>query len=74
VTYNYSFYHFTFLLGAMFVSMLITNWKFLSKGIDSYEVDYGWGSVWVKFASSWLVILLYFWSLIAPLLFPNRQF
>jgi hypothetical protein len=30
-------------------------------------------SVWVKMISSWLVILLYFWTLIAPIVLPDRD-
>lgn len=31
-------------------------------------------SMWVKIISSWLCITLYVWSLVAPILFPNREF
>eukprot|EP01090_Pellita_catalonica_P000751 TRINITY_DN10524_c0_g1_i1.p1 TRINITY_DN10524_c0_g1~~TRINITY_DN10524_c0_g1_i1.p1 ORF type:complete len:228 (-),score=29.66 TRINITY_DN10524_c0_g1_i1:32-715(-) len=77
VKYNYTFFHLTFVVASMYISMLVTNWKFLSdSGNDSsdYEVDYGVTSVWVKFASSWLVLLLYIWTLIAPAILKNRDF
>jgi len=35
-------------------------------------VDYGPASVWVKIVSSWLVSLIYFWTLLAPCLCPDR--
>jgi serine incorporator 1/3 len=31
-------------------------------------------SVWVKIISSWLCIGLYLWSLVAPILLPDRDF
>jgi len=31
-------------------------------------------SMWVKIASSWVCILIYFWSLIAPLILKDREF
>lgn len=76
VTYNYTFFHITFLLGAMYVFMLITDWQTVS-GIaegDDYKVDHGFVAVWVKVATSWLAALLYLWSLVAPCLFPDRDF
>ena len=37
-------------------------------------VDMGEGSVWVKMSTSWVVHLFYLWSLLAPVLFPDRDF
>ncbi|KHJ75098.1 hypothetical protein OESDEN_25286, partial [Oesophagostomum dentatum] len=31
-------------------------------------------SVWVKIVSSWLCVALYGWTLVAPALFPDREF
>jgi len=30
------------------------------------------GSVWAKAATSWLIALLYIWTLFAPVVFPDR--
>jgi len=31
-------------------------------------------SMWIKIVSSWVCLLIYFWSLIAPLMLKNREF
>eukprot|EP01132_Coremiostelium_polycephalum_P005760 gene5760-7168_t len=73
VAYSYTFFHITFALGAMYICMLLTNWSTIN-GISnaSVNVDSGLVSVWVKIASGWVVHLLYLWTLVGPLLFPNR--
>eukprot|EP01103_Thecamoeba_quadrilineata_P009839 TRINITY_DN199_c0_g1_i1.p1 TRINITY_DN199_c0_g1~~TRINITY_DN199_c0_g1_i1.p1 ORF type:complete len:449 (+),score=27.27 TRINITY_DN199_c0_g1_i1:61-1347(+) len=77
VAYNYTFFHLTFALAAMYMSQLLTNWNTLSgtpTNLGQYEiVDFGWSTVFVKMASIALVILLYFWSLVAPLFFQGRE-
>lgn len=39
-----------------------------------YLINVGWTSVWVKVASQWVTVGLYCWTLVAPLLFPDRDF
>jgi len=78
VTYNYSFFHFTFGLASLYLSMVLTNWQTVSHNDTATDatlrVDQGMASVWVKMISSWLVLVLYLWTILAPILFPNRQF
>lgn len=78
VTYNYSFFHFTFCLAALYLSMVLTNWQTVSSNDTETDamlsVDQGMASVWVKMVSSWLVLALYFWTVLAPICFPNRRF
>ncbi|EFA77480.1 TMS membrane protein [Heterostelium album PN500] len=76
VAYNYTFFHITFALGAMYIGMLLTNWATISGTSGSngdLNVDSGMVSVWVKIVSGWLVHLLYLWTLVAPVLMPNRE-
>lgn len=72
--YNYSFFHISFALGAMYVCMLLTNWMTIT-GIDNQgvAVDTGNVSVWVKIVSSWVTIAMYLWTLAAPVLLPDRE-
>lgn len=34
----------------------------------------GWFSVWVKFVTQWVTVAMYCWMLIAPSLYPDREF
>ncbi|EGC35452.1 hypothetical protein DICPUDRAFT_33388 [Dictyostelium purpureum] len=73
--YNYSFFHITFAFGAMYICELLTNWATLSNVTStalSASVDTGMVSVWVKVVSSWVVVLLYLWTLVGPLLLRDR--
>jgi len=80
VSYNYSFFHVTFALAAMYLAMVLTNWESVSvftgdtSGANTILVDQGMVSVWVKVISSWLTLILYTFSMLAPICFPNRDF
>lgn len=76
VPYNYTFFHFTFLLATMYLGMVLTNWQSVSygEGVDTILIDQGMSAVWVKMISSWVTLVLFIWTMIAPLLFPNRKF
>lgn len=37
-------------------------------------IDVGWFSVWVKIVTQWATAATYSWMLIAPTLFPDREF
>lgn len=72
VTYNYSFFHLIFALASMYIAMLMTGWGAVEQEKD--RLDVGWTSVWVKTAAEWVTGLLYSWTLVAPALFPDRDF
>jgi len=79
VSYSYSYFHFTFFLAALYLTMLLTNWLLPTSTEDannntSISVDQGEVSVWVKIISSWLTCILYMWTLVAPIIFPDRDF
>ena len=76
VTYSYSFFHLIFVLAVLYLAMILTNWQHVGKSDDKQEqinVDYGMTAVWVKFASFITVLILYVWTLLAPAIFPDRQ-
>uniref|UniRef100_A0A0E0DEE0 Uncharacterized protein n=1 Tax=Oryza meridionalis TaxID=40149 RepID=A0A0E0DEE0_9ORYZ len=54
-------------------AMLLTGWT--SAASDSSELmDVGWTTVWVRICTEWATAALYIWTLVAPLLFPDRDF
>ncbi|XP_073532050.1 serine incorporator 1 [Phyllobates terribilis] len=72
VTYSYSFFHFMLFLASLYIMMTLTNWY---SPDSSYEtMTSKWPSVWVKISSSWVCIVLYVWTLVAPLVLTNRDF
>lgn len=72
VTYSYSFFHLIFALASMYSGMLLTSWTNTSESSDS--IDVGWTSVWVRICTEWATAALYIWTLVAPLIFPDREF
>ncbi|XP_021829377.1 probable serine incorporator [Prunus avium] len=73
VSYSYSFFHIIFSLASMYSAMLLTGWT-TSVGESGKLVDVGWPSVWVRIVTSWATAGLFIWSLLAPILFPEREF
>jgi len=72
VAYSYSFFHFIFGLASLYVMMTLTSWYSPSSNLK--ELNSNMASVWVKLVSSWMCILIYGWTLLAPALFPDRDF
>eukprot|EP01111_Echinosteliopsis_oligospora_P007692 TRINITY_DN2295_c0_g1_i1.p1 TRINITY_DN2295_c0_g1~~TRINITY_DN2295_c0_g1_i1.p1 ORF type:complete len:462 (-),score=119.91 TRINITY_DN2295_c0_g1_i1:3-1388(-) len=80
-TYNYTFFHLCFCLGAMYICMLLTNWMTFrsqeptnsTSDDGAISVDSGMASTWIKIVSGWITIILYLWSLVAPVLLPDRE-
>ncbi|KAG8143236.1 putative Serine incorporator 2-like protein [Naja naja] len=70
VTYNYTFFHICLFLASLYIMMTLTNWPNESR----QELTSPWTAVWVKISSSWVGLLLYLWTLIAPLALPDRDF
>lgn len=78
--YNYSWFHIIFSIAAMYVAMLLTDWNVVSKSPISgpmdpdFDVYIGRSEVamWMRVVSGWVCIILYIWSLLAPVLMPDR--
>lgn len=72
VTYSYSFFHFHLFLASLYIMMTLTNWY--KPDITTQAMQSSMPAVWVKICSSWLGLALYLWTLLAPLILPNRDF
>ncbi|XP_078275160.1 serine incorporator 1-like [Rhinoraja longicauda] len=72
VQYSYSFFHFMLFLASLYIMMTLTNWY--SPDADYKTITSKWPSVWVKITSSWICLLLYLWTLVAPIVLTNRDF
>ncbi|PAV16116.1 TMS membrane tumor differentially [Pyrrhoderma noxium] len=78
--YNYAWFHCIFAIGAMYVAMLLTDWNVVKAspidGPSNPDEDVYIGrsevAMWMRVVSSWVCMLLYIWSLIAPVLLPDR--
>jgi len=72
--YNRSFFHFIFFLAALQLAVVMNRWRVPSIDAHVLEVLDSNVSYVVKVGTSWVIFLLYMWSLFAPQLFPDRDF
>ncbi|OHS95406.1 TMS membrane protein [Tritrichomonas foetus] len=71
--FSLSFFHLLFMFASIYITMIVTHWG--KAGEDAaWTIDKGVIARWVNFASSWAIIILYAWSLVAPYIFKNRNF
>jgi len=75
VGYSFSKFHLVFALGAFYIAMLMSDWRTVyHPDQNNATVDSGLAAVWVKIVSSWICIALYVWTLVAPIVLPDRDF
>lgn len=71
--YNYTVFHIIFFLATAWVATLITQ----GYDMDKQDGDFAtvgrtyWAS-WVKIVSSWICYAMYAWTLVAPIVLPDR--
>lgn len=80
--YDYSFFHLIFAIAACYTAMLLTDWRFVKLGGPSPDptedgarmvyIGRSHAAMWMRVVSSWLCIVIYSWSLVAPVLMPDR--
>ncbi|KAF3936811.1 hypothetical protein ABW19_dt0203895 [Dactylella cylindrospora] len=71
VQYNYSLFHLIFMLATAWVATLLTM-SLEDKDGDFTPVGRTYGASWTKIISAWVCYALYAWSLIAPVVLPDR--
>jgi hypothetical protein len=73
--YNYSWFHFVLICAMMYVTAVLTQWTTVSTlDSSSYTFDNGLTAMWIKVVTSWISNILFIWTLIAPIIFPDRNF
>ncbi|XP_053680994.1 serine incorporator 1 isoform X2 [Anopheles nili] len=72
VAYNWSLFHIVFITASLYVMMTLTNWYQPNSSLDTLNSNAA--SMWVKMVSSWMCVLLYGWTLVAPMILTDREF
>eukprot|EP00816_Leptocylindrus_hargravesii_P007526 CAMPEP_0196811560 /NCGR_PEP_ID=MMETSP1362-20130617/18628_1 /TAXON_ID=163516 /ORGANISM="Leptocylindrus danicus, Strain CCMP1856" /LENGTH=489 /DNA_ID=CAMNT_0042186891 /DNA_START=166 /DNA_END=1635 /DNA_ORIENTATION=+ len=52
----------------------LTDWGAITSEGDAANPEVGEVSMWMIITSQWVVLLLYLWTLVAPKIFPDREF
>ena len=68
--YNYTLFHIIFLLATCWVATLLT--QNLDEDTDFQPVGRSYWASWVKIVSSWVCYVIFGWSMVAPLVLPER--
>ena len=63
-----------FVLASCYYAMVLTNWATLQSSDGINNPRGGDTSYWLQASAQWAVLLMYLWSLVAPRLFPDRDF
>lgn len=70
--YNYTLFHVIFFLATAWVATLLTmNIEDSTKG-DFATVGRTYWATWVKIVSAWVCYAMYIWTLVAPIVLPER--
>jgi uncharacterized membrane protein len=72
--YNYSMFHIIFFLATTWVALLLTfNFNQEENVTDNFAtVGRTYGATWIKIVSSWVCHAMYIWTLVAPVVLPER--
>jgi hypothetical protein len=71
----YYYFQIFMIFMAIYYCMLLTNWNVLEPEAQTTQlITKNWTSFWIKISALVATVLLYIWVLIAPRLFPDREF
>ncbi len=63
-----------FILTSSYFAMVLTNWATLQSSFAISNPRTGTTSMWLQASAQWIALLMYAWALVAPKLFPDRDF
>ena len=63
-----------FILISCYYAMVLTNWATLQANFSMASAKTGEAAMWLQASSIWVAALFYVWRLVAPKLFPDREF
>jgi len=63
-----------FILISCYYAMVLTNWATLQANYSMASAKTGEAAMWLQASSIWVAALFYCWRLVAPRLFPDREF
>jgi hypothetical protein len=63
-----------FLLVSAYYGMVLTNWATIQSNFNIDNPKSGRAAMWIQAAGQWIALVMYMWTLIAPKLFPDRDF
>ncbi|CAM9570030.1 unnamed protein product [Scytosiphon promiscuus] len=59
---------------SMYYGMMLTNWGDINEDGESSDPKNGWTAMWLTTTGQWVCFIIYAWTLIAPRVFPDRDF
>jgi len=72
---SFIYFHIIMIFASFYLAMILTNWgQPVIDGETFLQFQASNLSMWIKLGASWATLVLYNWTLIAPKIFPNREF
>ena len=72
---NHIYFHIVMIFASFYFAMLLTNWgQPVVKDKAFFTFKSSALSMWIKVSCSWVTLVLYNWTLVAPKILPNRDF
>jgi hypothetical protein len=73
VSKSHYYFHIFMIFMSIYYCMLLCNWNVIEDSVPEI-LRQTWSSFWIKLSAVFLTAILYIWILIAPRLFPDREF
>lgn len=73
-TNSFIYFHLYMAIMSIYLSMLLSNWGAVDFDSKNDQVSTNWWATSIKLSSGIIALLFYIWTLIAPAVFPGRNF